>query len=203
MVNMQARKRPTPVDQRARIVTAAVELVRERGIGDLTFESVARQLGVTKQAIIYWFARKEDLIASVGLPALEAEARVAIAAIDGVAGEANSVVAFVQAIAEFHLSDLDRFRLIYISPQVGGRAAFKLDTSVQGQVHAVTSTMYAALQARLTKRHGSDEARRRAVAIHTSVLGLILLVAMADKVDDPLAHDPRALVTSLAALLAK
>ena len=69
-----------------------------------------------------------------------------------------------------------------------------------GEVHAVTDRMYAALADRLGGDAG--DARRQAVAVHTAVLGLMLILGLADSLDDPLKHGQTELVEALVARLA-
>ncbi len=38
-----------------RIIVAAEGLLRDGGIGALSFDAIARVLGVSKQAVLYWF----------------------------------------------------------------------------------------------------------------------------------------------------
>lgn len=192
-------------DTRRRIIEIAADLAREGGAAHLTFDAVAARLGTSKQAVIYWFPTKEDLIAGVALPALKAEAACASAAVGEADGPADAIERFTRAVVEFHLADLDRFRLVYLSPQMGNRTSRPRTSAGIGQViHPVTSAMYGALETKLAVdksfKAGNDP-RRAAVAVHMAALGHVLLVAMADAIDDPLAHDPADLLDSLVALL--
>lgn len=212
--------------RRAQILAAGTALMHEGGLPALTFDAIAERLGVSKQAILYWFPKKTLLVEALVLESIQAEttaARAALAEADKAAPER----AFIDAVARFHLADLDRFRLIYLVPQTGrasraeesatqkktGRAAtgrsgdsepFPPDAVVPESVHQASSDMYAALAAALARARDlpADAARRRAVVLHTSVLGLITLVALADAIDDPLLHGTEDLVASLTAMVA-
>lgn len=192
-------------DTRRRIIEIAAELAREGGAAHLTFDAVAARLGTSKQAVIYWFPTKEDLIAGVALPALKAEAACAIAALGEAKVPADAIERFARAVVEFHLADLDRFRLVYLSPQMGSRTTRPRPGDRLGQaIHPVTSAMYGALEAKLADDPSftaRNDPRRAAVAVHMAALGHVLLVAMADAIDDPLAHDPADLLDSLVALV--
>jgi AcrR family transcriptional regulator len=187
-------------DTRTRILRISRDLVRAKGPRGLTFDAVAKRLGKSKQAVLYWFPTKDRLLAETLLPDLAAEAGAARAALQGRHG-AGAVRAFVEAVAGFHLEDLERFRLVYLAPQSGALpvSAEALQTSA-ARVPEITAPMYADLAACLD---GPPDARRReAVAIHAAVLGLILMVALTESVADPLAHDPADLVDALARRLA-
>jgi len=194
-----SRKAGAP-ETRARILRIARDLVRTRGPRGLTFDAVAKRLGKSKQAVLYWFPTKDRLLSETLLPDLAAEAGAARAALQGRHG-AGAVRAFVEAVAAFHLEDLERFRLVYLAPQSGALpvSAEAIQTSA-ARVPEITAPMYADLAACL---EGAPDARRReAVAIHAAVLGLVLMVALTESVEDPLAHDPADLVDALARRLA-
>lgn len=71
-----SRKRPPPrrpgrpaaaagVDQRARLLDAAVELFGEHGIGATTLREIARRAQVTPALLHYYFASKESLVQTI------------------------------------------------------------------------------------------------------------------------------------------
>ena len=191
-------------DTREKILRTAAALVRSGGLGSLTFDAVARRLGVSKQAVLYWFPKKEDLIAAVAIPWIRDEARAALAAVEGAPDTAAAVRAFVRDVAEFHFADMDRFRLLYIAPQSGARP-IRMTERLGEQVHPLTATIYDALEERLATRSNVSriEARRQAVAIHVAVLGLVMMVSMTEAMGDPLRHDRSDLVDALADLLSR
>ncbi len=49
------------METRDRILGVALELFAERGYGTVTMEEIAEASGVTKGAVYYWFADKDDL----------------------------------------------------------------------------------------------------------------------------------------------
>lgn len=197
---MQGKRR----DTRSQILAAARKIVRQGGPGALTFDAVARRLGISKQAVIYWFPAKEALVTEVVLPALKGEVEAGTAAVLDGAGGSQAVARFVRAVAAYHLADLDRFRMMYLVPQLPQKPAVaRFPKGLVQRIHPVTSGMYDALEAALGAGPGATRAgcRRRAVNIHFSTLGVVLMVALADAVGDPLAHSTDSLVESLVALM--
>lgn len=55
------RRHPKGMETRHRIMTVALELFAERGFAAVTMEEIAASAGVTKGALYYWFADKDDL----------------------------------------------------------------------------------------------------------------------------------------------
>lgn len=184
-----------------RIILAAQQILATGGLGALSFDAIARALGVSKQAVLYWFPSKPDLLAELFVGWLQAEADAAEAALADCAAGPPAIAAFVRTIAAFHLGNLDRFRLMYLVPQTLGTGPQDPgDRRVLPQIHATTGRLYAALASRLLAPPA--EARQQAVAIHAAVLGLVLMAGLADSIGDPLKHPSDALVSALIVRLA-
>ena len=189
-----------------KILDAARAIVRDHGPDKLTFDAVAERVGISKQAVIYWFPNKARLIEALVRPALEAEATAGKLALSVGISSDDAIRRVVEALAVFHLSDLDRFRLMYVTPQIGhrpARAGAMLTTL--GRVHPATTEMYDILAERLVaggRYNRMIQARRAAVAIHTSLLGLLLRMAMADTLNAPLRHRDDALIEALLGVIA-
>ena len=197
---------PKKGETAARILSAAREIVRATGPDSLTFDAVAARVGVSKQAVLYWFPNKARLIEALVRPALEAESVAGRRSIASNATPSQAIRAYLGALAVFHTSDLDRFRLMYVTPQIGhrpGRNGQMLTTL--GRIHPATTEMYDALATRLLdggRYTRLVDARRAAAAIHTALLGLILRMAMADALNAPLRLRDDALVEALLNVMA-
>lgn len=193
----------TPSRSRQKILDTAAELLSGGGLRKLTFDAVAKSLGISKQAVIYWFPTKEDLIGAVAIPVMREQAEAALSAMKAAPDDAEAIRAFVRTVAKFHFADLNRFRLMYVAPQIGPNAGVRLAEEFTGQIHALTSSVYDELQARLMKggKLAEIEARRAAVAIDMAVLGLVMMVATTEAMGDPLRHDRHEMVEALANLV--
>jgi len=188
-------------DTKHQILAIAREIAATDGIGAVSFDAIARRLGRSKQAVLYWYPSKRELLGALFLPWLEAEAEVALSALRKSGGPTAAVAAFVRAVALFHLSDLDRFRLMYLAPQVTRQGSGSTEgTRLATQVHPVTDRLYGAFAAHLGD---APAARREAVAIHAAVLGQILMIALAEALNDPLKHGSDDLVEALVATLTR
>lgn len=191
---------------RESIVEQARRIVAERGTAALTFQALAGALGVSKQAIIYWYPNKWELIRDFSLPELKAEADVLISAVDPATSGAEAVECFVRTLIAHHLADLGRFRMLYLAPQFDERAAVPGAGELLAPIHTATSSMYSALAEKLGADpgfKGGEDARRLAVAAHMAGIGFITMVALADAMDDPMAHRIDAMLDALVALLTR
>ncbi|MDX2381691.1 MAG: TetR/AcrR family transcriptional regulator [Acidimicrobiia bacterium] len=50
---------------RERIVDTAIDLFGVRGVGAVSLDEIARDVGVRKQSVLYWFESKDDLVDAV------------------------------------------------------------------------------------------------------------------------------------------
>ncbi len=95
---------------------------------------------------------------------------------------------------------------MYVTPQIGQRAGREgAMLTTLGRIHPATREMYDLLAERLVgggRYRRMVEARRAAVAIHTSLLGLLLRMAMAEALNAPLRHRDDALIEALLGVIA-
>ncbi|PHQ98207.1 MAG: hypothetical protein COB40_01650 [Marinosulfonomonas sp.] len=182
------------------ILSIACALLASDGLGAVSFDAIAHRLGRSKQAVLYWFPTKHDLLAAMFVPWLEAEADTAISAVATATNQREAIERFVRAIALFHLGDLNRFRMMYLVPQTNKKPGKnRIDTDVVRKIHPVTDRLYGAFAGHL----GADQnfGRKKAVAIHSSVLGLVLMFGLADGLRDPLKHREADMIDTLIASL--
>lgn len=59
------------VPTRQRILGAALDLFGRRGVDSVSLDEIAREVGVRKQTVLYWFASKDELVDSVLAAAVE------------------------------------------------------------------------------------------------------------------------------------
>ena len=183
-----------------KILNTAQYLLSKGGANAVSFDKVAAELGITKQAVLYWFPSKSALLAAMFVDWLDAEAKAAENALKGIKSANEAIRAFVTEIVSFHAENFDRFRMMYLAPQT-----LKVGSQVSRQegaideIHHATGKLYSCLAEKL---EGSAlEARQTAFVIHSSVLGLVMMLALSDSVSDPLAHSKSELVNSLVARL--
>ncbi|HVY43856.1 MAG TPA: TetR/AcrR family transcriptional regulator [Hyphomicrobiaceae bacterium] len=198
---MPARNRVT----REAIIETAGRLISETGAASMTFQMLGDRLGVSKQAIIYWFPSKADLARELIMPALEREADAVVNALKRAKTARRAIELFLRALITFHLSDLGRFRLIYAVAQFDTQIWTVAELpQVAGSVHAVTDRMYSALEQVLGQAADfavPSRARVTAAVVHTAAVGLVSMISLADAVHDPLAHSSEALIDALVRLV--
>lgn len=184
----------------AKILGVVQELVASDGLGAVSFDAIARELGISKQAVLYWFPSKGDLLAAMFVDWLGAEAHEAETSLESANTVNEAVEVFVRAIMRFHKGNLDRFRMMYLAPQmlkVGVQEA--KNTDALERIHETTSRMYGAFAAHLDGT--LEQSRQSAFAIHSATLGLVMMLGLSEGIGDPLKHSEDDLVTALIAKL--
>lgn len=198
---MAGRSRVT----REAILATAARIITQTGAASLTFQTLGETLGVTKQAIIYWFPSKSDLARELIVPVLELEADAVAAAVVGAASAREAIELFLRALIGFHRADLGRFRMVYVAAQFDPETWQVSEVpKFSDRIHAATGRMYGALEHVLQTAPDFVDpagARRAAVATHMAGIGALTMLSLADVIDDPLAHPSDALVETLVALV--
>ena len=77
---MVSRQSGAWVKTKDKILATAQRILTDGGIGALSFDAIARQMGVSKQAILYWFPTKQALLAALFVAWVENEAATVTAA---------------------------------------------------------------------------------------------------------------------------
>jgi AcrR family transcriptional regulator len=192
---------------REAILEHAHRILAEQGYGALTFQAVAEALGVSKQAIIYWFPSKWDLALAYALRVLDGEAKATIDATNQAGSAASAIEGFVRALVGHYLQHLGDFRMLYLAPQFDRSIASAApNADALAPIHQKTSTIYAALEAKIAldpEFRPGESPRRLAVAVHMAGIGLLTMLAMAEAVNDPFRHSTEELLDALVALLAQ
>ena len=101
----------------------------------------------------------------------------------------------------FHLSDLGRFRLIYLSAQFDTQVWQVAELpQVTDAIHEITSQMYGALELALAKSPdlaSRGSARTTAVATHMAAIGTLSMLSLADAIHVPMAHASDTLIDAV------
>lgn len=193
---------------REMIVEAARHIVAKEGTGELTFQRLASTLGVSKQAIIYWYPSKSELVRDFCLPVLREEAAVLTAAIAGARSGAEAIEMFVRALVAYHLADLARFRMLYLWVQFEPaiRVVTPVEVALLDPIHETTGSAYDVLENKIAadpEFAGGQNPRDLAIAADMAAIGLITMLAMADAMNDPWKQSPDQLLDALIALLTR
>lgn len=151
-----------------RILGAALRSFGTTGIDGTSLDALARDLGMTKQAILYWFPSKEALLdAVVDFSATELQHRFARAITTGEGFErVEAVVRAAFRLAARHPSMLGLMREVN---RVGPPTSSRLTEAVAPLLTAAAAWLGAEMDAGRLRRH---EPRLLVLVAYSSVTGL-------------------------------
>lgn len=154
------------------VLDAAVELLREEGVGGLTMEGIARRAGVSKQTLYRWWASPADVVmeAATQLAAglvpeqdsgsLPVDLRDFVRrSVEGLAGGLAPIVAGLMAKAQLHEAFGAAFRDRFLARRRGAlrrlldRARDRGELAADIDVDLLVDVMFGTLWYRVLARH--------------------------------------------------
>ncbi|MGN6695453.1 MAG: TetR/AcrR family transcriptional regulator [Aquihabitans sp.] len=187
---------------RERILAAALAAFAERGVEATSLDSVAVEVGVRKQTLLYWFPSKEQLLFGVVDHAVDELGRVlSEAALAGGADLTAQITAVVDAT----------FRLGSLRPELLAvvREVARLGPPASTHLARASEPLVATASSVLVRSGGGDDARTRAVllAAGARVVGIATEAEVRDDLGLPadlawLRERRRSLISSLSSSLA-
>ncbi len=185
MSSPDSRRRGGRPSGRDRIVGEALKLFGTRGYADVSMRDVATAAGVTKAALYYHFANKQDLFTTVSLRQIE----TILAALDQAAGAGGTLE---ERLTRLSIVGLERLQADVYQPHF--QAHEHLDDAHHRQLHEAMDHLQEPV-IRCFEEAGPPNAALDAKAAATllgGVLASLLFFTGEDVREDRLPTDPRA-----------
>lgn len=212
----KAAKRPAEVPQRIvrrerrrersreEIVDATRRVLLRKGVAGTTLELVAKEVGLTKAALYYYYPSKDALFFEVVFGSLEAQTH---AVQDGVANArdgGDALRAIIREIVQYYASRIDDFRLTYLHGQVAGPGTVRLGAEHLERIRPLNDLSYGAAAKMLADDWKRAPGRARvnprlmAFLANIAAVGLLTFKGMVENAGDPLLYSDDELVEGLA-----
>ena len=187
---------------RQEILDVARKQLSDGGVDAVTLESVARELGMTKQALYHYFPSKEALNRSLVASLIDEEVETMIAAVEAADAGEHTLGTLIRAFYKHYIANLNAFRAVFCQTQLHSAERLELDRqTLHQEINPRTQHLFDVLEDRLAGRTRSAAKRQRlrrlAYTAWTSALGLVTMLGVADAIDDPLLHDDEDLLDTL------
>lgn len=187
------------------ILEVAERILLEKGADAVTLASVAKALGMTKQAIYHYFPSKEVLVRKLVTTLLDGEIEALITAVETAKPDVNPLGTLIRAFYEHYAGRLDAYRFVYCQSQLMSANGAMLDEdTLRDDINPRTRHLFDVLEERLAKKGASkrerERLRRLAFSAWTSALGLVTILGVADATNDPLIHADKDLLASLSSV---
>lgn len=200
----KARRERRRERSREEILDAARVVLLRNGIAGTTVEAVARELGMTKTALYYYFRSKDALLFELIYTVFDAHARAVHDAVEKAGSGAAALRAILTETVTDFASRLDDFRLAYLFGQVAGHRAVHFDDKQFARIRPLNDLFYAGAAQKLASKgakragRGRVEPRLLAFLAHVAAIGLLTFKGMVESVDDPLIYSDQQLVEGMA-----
>lgn len=196
--------------QRSRdeILEAARRVLLRNGIAATTLDSVAKEVGVTKTALYYYFASKDALLFELVFGSMQSHAQAVHDAVERAADGGQALGAIVRETVHAFAPRLDDFRLAFLHGQVAGPGAIHLDEQQFARIRPLNDLTFAGASAKLASERRKRPARARveprlmAFLAYLAAIGMLTMKGMVESVDDPLMYSDEQLIEGLARIFA-
>lgn len=195
-----ARRERRRSRSREEILEAARRVLLRNGIARTTLVAVAKEVGVSKAALYYYFPSKDALFFELVFGNLESQARAVHDGVDKAATGAEALGAIVRESVKEFAPRLDDFRLAFLQAQVAGHGAVHFDEQQLARIRPLNELWFAGAVKKLTvergKRTGRElvEPRLLAFLAWLAAVGLLTMKGMVENLDDPLLYTDEQLI---------
>jgi AcrR family transcriptional regulator len=189
---------------REEILEAARVVLLRNGIAATTLDAVAKEVGVTKAAIYYYFASKDALLFEMVFRTIEAQALAIHRAVERADNGADALGAIIRETVQHFAPRLDDFRLAYLHGQVAGPDVVRMEAQQLERIRPLNDLSFAgaakllgAERKRRSNRAGV-EPRLMAFLASAAAIGVLTMKGMVENVHDPLLYSDEQLIDGFA-----
>jgi AcrR family transcriptional regulator len=189
---------------RTEILEAARRVLFRSGVAATTLDAVAKEVGVSKTALYYYFPSKDALLFELVFGALETQARAVHDAVENAKDGGEALRAIIRETVKAFAPRLDDFRLAFLHGQVAGPGAVHWDEKQFARIRPLNDLCFAGAAKRLAGGGGKHrggariEPRLMAFLAYLAAIGLLTMKGMVESLEDPLTYSDDQLVEGLA-----
>lgn len=199
-----ARRQRRRDRSREEILDAARRVLLRHGIAATTLAAVAREVGVSKAALYYYFPSKDALLFELVFGAIQSQAQSVHDAVEKTRDGAEALGAVVRESVQAFTARLDDFRLAFLYGQVAGQGAVHFDPQQFDRIRPLNELCFAGAAKKLAagrqKRPGRQRVEPRLLAFlaYLAAIGLLTMKGMVESLGDPLAYSDEQLIEGFA-----
>ncbi len=203
-----ARRERRRERSREEILEAARRVLLRGGVGALTVEAVAREVGVTKTALYYYFSSKDALLFELMFEILETHAKAVHDSVEKAKDGADALGRLIRTSVKEFAPRLEDFRLAFLQGQVASPGSVHFDEVQFARIRPLNDLWLAGAADKLARgrkkgsRGGPVEPRLMAFLAYLAALGLLTMKGMVESVDDPLLYSDDQLIDGFAKVFA-
>ena len=201
----QQRKRDRSRDD---ILAAARAVLLRDGIAAVTLEAVAREAGMSKTGLYYYFSSKEALIFELVFAALQLHAERVEAAVAATDTGPAALGAVIRHTVEAYSGQMDDFRLAFLLGQVSSSTYMQMSPEQLQRIRPLNDMLLAGATRLLAEGKSTDqstgkvEPRLLSFLAFLSAIGLLTMKGLVESQGDPLLYSDETLIDALTAIFA-
>lgn len=186
------------------LAAARVVLLRD-GIATVTLEAVAREAGMSKTGLYYYFASKEQLVFELMFRVWESQGERIRDAVDVVDTGPASLAAIIRNTVEMFAPQMDDFRLAFLFGQISSSARMLVSPEQFERIRPLNNMLFSGATQKLAAedRGSVVEPRLLAFLAYVSALGLLTMKGLVESQGDPLLYSDEQLIEGLSKVFAK
>ena len=194
---------------REEILEAARTVLLNKGLSGMTLEAVAREAGMSKTGLYYYFASKDALAFELVFAALEGHATAVSTAVAGSSAGGEALGAIVRETVNTFAPKMDDFRLAFLLGQVTTSGGVEISAEQFARIRPLNDLTLGGASTLLAKdrEHGKSgaavEPRLLAFLAYLSAIGLLTMKGMVEAQGDPLLYSDEQLIEGFAKVFAK
>ncbi len=198
----QQRKRDRSRDD---ILAAARVVLLRDGIAAVTLEAVAREAGMSKTGLYYYFASKEALVFELVFAAYQNHAQRVQEAVAATETGPEALGAVIRNTVEVYSGQMDDFRLAFLLGQVTGSADMRISPEQLQRIRPLNDMLLAGATRLLAERKstGPVEPRLLAFLAFLSAIGMLTMKGLVESQGDPLLYSDEQMIEALSAIFAR
>jgi AcrR family transcriptional regulator len=197
----QQRRRERSRDE---ILAAARVVLMRDGVAAVTLDAVAREAGMSKTGLYYYFASKEALLFELVFAVWERYGERVRDAVEAVETGPAALAAVVRTTVEGYAPQMDDFRLAYLLGQVSGSPTMQLSGEQFARIRPLNDLILAGAARKLADegKRPVVEPRLLAFLAFISALGLLTMKGLVESQGDPLRYSDEQLIEALSQVFA-
>jgi AcrR family transcriptional regulator len=199
----QARKERRRDRSREEILDAARKVLFRNGVAAMTLEAVAKEAGMSKTGLYYYFPSKDTLVFELVFGVIEGHARGIHDAVEKTNDAAGALRAIIRETVHTFARRPDDFRLAFLFGQVAGAGALRWNAEQFGRLRPLNDLVLDGAASKLREerkkrsRRATVEPRLLAFLAHLAAIGVLTMKGMVEQLDDPLLFSDVQLIEGL------
>lgn len=198
----RARQQRRRDRSREDILAAARVVILREGTGAMTLDAVAREAGMSKTGLYYYFASKDALIFELVFDVWHSHGERVRDAVEATDTGKAAVAAIIRNTVEGYARQMDDFRLAYLLGQVSGPAGLNIQPEQFARIRPINDLVLGGAARRLARKdkRTTVEPRLLAFLAYISALGVLTMKGLVESQGDPLLYSDEQLVEALSAV---